>query len=343
MRVSTEQLARELQRGLKPLYTVVGGEPLLALEAADRIRAAARAAGHTDREILVSESGFDWKRLAMAGREQSLFATRTLVEVRIPTGKPGVEGAAALQAFCADLPSDTLALVTLPGLDWRALKAEWVAALDRAGVLVEAQPIARTRLPEWLKARFELQDQQPADDAVAFIADRVEGNLLAAFQEVQKLALLFPPGRLTLEQVRGAVTNVARYDVFDLGPVALAGDARAFLRMLEGLRGEGAPPTLVLWSLAEAARGLARAQQAQAAGLSGQSLWREAKVWNRALQDALGRAMRRIDPAVATAALAHAARIDRIVKGLAGGNAWDEFARLGLRFAQGPAQGLVAA
>ena len=343
MRCTTEQLARELQRGLKPLYTVLGGEPLLALEAADRIRAAARAAGHADHEVLVSESGFDWKRLAMAGREQSLFATRTLVEVRIPTGKPGVEGAAALAAFCADLPRETLALVTLPGLDWRALKAPWVAALERAGVLVEAQPVARTRLPEWLKARFELQDQQPADDAVAFIADRVEGNLLAAFQEVQKLALLFPPGRLTLEQVRGAVTNVARYDVFDLGPAALAGEARHFLRMLEGLRGEGAPPTLVLWSLAESARALGRIQRAQAAGLTGQSLWREAKVWDRARQEALTRAARRIDPAVAAVALAHAARIDRIIKGIAGGNAWDEFARLGLRFALGPAQGLVAA
>jgi DNA polymerase-3 subunit delta len=343
MRCSTEQLARDITRELKPLYAVLGGEPLLALEAVDRIRAAAREAGHTDREVLVNESGFDWSRLAMAGRAQSLFASKTLIELRIPTGKPGIEGAAAIADWCRNLPSETVSLVVLPGLDWRALKSEWVAALEGAGVLVEAKPVTRARLPEWLKARFELQDQQPAEDAVEFIADRVEGNLIAAFQEVRKLALLFPAGPLTLEQVRGAVLDVARYDTFALGQAALAGDARHYLRMLGGLRGEGAAPPLVLWSLAEEIRALGRVQRAQAAGHTGQSLWREAKVWDRARQDLLTQAARRVPPGAIGPALEHAARIDRAIKGLAGGSVWDEFALLGLRFANGPARALAPA
>ena len=209
MRLPTEQLASQLARELKPLYTVFGDEPLLALEAGDRIRAKARAEGYDEREVLTADSSFKWPQLAMAANSQSLFASRKLLDLRIPNGKPGVEGSAALQTFCKSLPADTITLIYLPEIDWRAQKAGWFEALDHAGMMVEAKAVPRKALPQWLAARLKAQGQDADAEALAFIADRVEGNLMAAFQEVQKLALLFPPGPISFEQIREAVLDVA--------------------------------------------------------------------------------------------------------------------------------------
>ncbi len=334
MKISTEQLHQHLARELKPLYTVFGNEPLLALEASDRIRARARAGGYTEREVLTVDSGFKWNQLALAGNSQSLFATQKLLELRIPTGKPGKEGGEALQAYCQSLPPDTVTLVYVPDLDWRSQKSAWFETLERSGIAVEAKAVLRRALPQWVAGR--LRDQQQEADAATldFIADRVEGNLLAAHQEVQKLALLFPAGPINFDQVREAVLDVARYDVFNLGEIMLEGDPLRVSRVLDGLKGEGTAAPLVLWSLAEEIRAIGKILTGVNAGKPASMMLREARIWGPAHQGAMQNNLKRFTLAQVTEALRHAAVIDRMVKGLIRGDMWDELLQLALRFAR---------
>ena len=334
MRISTEQLQQHLARELKPLYTVFGDEALLGLEASDRVRARARTDGYTERDVLTVDSGFKWSELAFTGNSRSLFATRRILELRVPTGKPGVEGSEALQSYCEGLPPDTITLVVLPAVDWRAQKAGWFEALDRAGMMVEAKPVARKALPEWVAGRLRAQGQEADQETLDFIADRVEGNLLAAHQEVQKLALLFPAGKIAFEQAREAVLDVARYDVFKLGEALLEGDVLHLSRMMDGLRGEGIAPPLVLWAIAEEIRAIGRVLDAVAAGRTPPQLWREAKVWGNSHQNLMQQNHRRYGKEQVEAAITHAARVDRMVKGLIRGDVWDELLQLCLRFAR---------
>lgn len=335
MRISTEQLPQHLTRELRPLYTVFGDEPLLALEAGDRIRTAARGAGYTERVVLTVDSGFKWRDLVMAGSAQSLFSTRKLLELRIPTGKPGVEGAATLQAYCEAPPPDTVTLVALPEIEWRAQKSAWFEALSNSGVIVEAKAIPRKTLPQWIAGRLKAQAQEADAETLDFIANRVEGNLMAAYQEVRKLALLFPPGRITFDQARNAVLDVARYDVFNLGEALLEGEALRLARMLDGLKGEGTAPPLVLWAMCEEIRAIAKLIAGVAAGKSLSMLWREARIWSTAHQNLMQQNLSRFSLAQISEALRHAAAIDRIIKGLAKGDPWDELLHLALRCARG--------
>lgn len=334
MRVLTEQLTQNLARGLAPLYTVFGAEPLLALEAADRIRAQARAEGYSEREVLTAEQHFDWSQLRMSAQARSLFASRRILELRITSGKPGNEGAQALQEFCTRLPDDTLALICLPDIEWKSQKASWFQALEAAGVMVEAREVSRSALPAWLAGRLKAQGQHADDMTLKFIADRVEGNLLAAYQEVQKLALLFLPGKLAFEQVKDAVLDVARYDVFDLGEILLAGDGAQLVRVLDGLRGEGAAQPLVLWAMTEEIRAVGKLISALDAGLALPQAMRAARIWNSARQNLIQRHLKHFTRPQVDAALTHAAAIDRLIKGLSRGDAWDELLQLGLRFAR---------
>jgi|SRR5882672_278335 len=341
MRISTEQLQQHLARELKPLYAVFGDETLLALEASDRIRARARAEGHTERDVLTVDSGFKWSELAFAGNSQSLFASRRVLELRVPTGKPGTEGSEALQSYCEGLPPDTVTLVVLPGIDWRSQKAGWFEALDRAGAVVEAKPVTRKALPEWIAGRLRAQSQEADKETLDFIADRVEGNLLAAHQEVQKLALQFPAGTIAYEQAREAVLDVARYDVFNLGEALLEGNVLHLARMMDGLRGEGVAPPLVLWAIAEEIRAIGRVLDGIAAGRTPPQLWRDVRVWGSTHQQLMQQNCRRFTKEQVEAAIAHAAKVDRMVKGLIRGDVWDELLQLGLRFsAAAPAKSL---
>jgi DNA polymerase III subunit delta len=342
MRITTEQLQQHLARTVQPLYTVHGDEPLLALEAGDRIRAAARAQGYIEREVLTVESGFKWNDLMMAASAQSLFASRKLLELKIPSGKPGVEGSAALQAYSARLPADTVTLIQLPEVDWRSQKSAWFEALASVGVTVEARVVVRKALPLWLAGRLKEQKQHADAEALSFIADRVEGNLMAAHQEVQKLGLLFPPGAITYEQVREAVLDVARYDVFNLGEVMLEGDPVRLSRTLEGLKGEGTAPPLVLWALTEEISALAHITSGAAAGKPIVALIREARIRGAAHQSLVQAHFRRFTAAQITEAIRHAAAIDRMIKGLSKGDVWDELLQLGLRFAQHRAAAVLA-
>lgn len=341
MQIDSEQLDRQLARQLAPLYLVHGEETLLAMEAADRVRAAARQRGHTEREVMIVEPGFDWGRLAQSGASLSLFATRRLLDIRVPTASPGTEGAEALTAHAERLPPDTVTLVSMPRLDRRARESRWFKAMDAAGLVVQAQRITPDRLPGWLAARLEANGHAAAPEVLDFLAGRVEGNLLAARQEVEKLALLLPPGRLTLDDVKAAVLDVARYDVFDLGLAVLEQQPERALRILSGLRAEGAGPPLVLWVLAEDVRTMLRVHAAASRGLPQAQTLRELRVWGER-QTAMQRCLRRVTRATLERALAHAARIDRIVKGVAPGNFWDEIQDLALRIAA-PDNALAAA
>jgi len=343
MQLRPDQLAAALARGLKALYTIHGDEPLLAQEAGDLIRAAARAAGYTERKVFsVSGAHFDWSGLLGASQAMSLFAERQLIEIRIPGGKPGKDGSETLQRYCETLSDDVITIIHLPRLDRQQQGSAWFAAIDSAGVSVRVDPVERKALPQWIAQRLAAQGQrvQEGDAGVqtlAFFADRVEGNLLAAHQELQKIALLYPQGELSFEQIEAAVLNVARYDVFKLGEAVLAGQTARVLRMLDGLRAEGEAPVLVHWTLAEDIRALKRVKDAVAQGKPLPMALRESRVWG-----AKERLFERLVPLLSDHTLAHwveaASVCDGLIKGLKHPHwpldAWDGLKRLALMVTQ---------
>lgn len=330
MLLKGEQLAAHLERELKAVYVVYGDEPLLVIEAADAIRASARRRGFDEREVLTAISGFNWNELHLSAGNMSLFGGRKLIDLRIPTGKPGREGGKAIQDYCARPSPDALLLVTLPGLDWTEEKAAWLKALTEAGVAIKLIPPNLAELPAWIAGRLRRQQQKAGNDALRFIAERVEGNLLAAHQEILKLGLLYPAGELSLQQVQEAVLNVARYDLDGLREALLSGDVARLARTLDGLQQEGEAPPLVLWAITEEVRALAQVKAGQTQGQPVDALLKEARVWG-ARQSLFKRALPRVTEAAANAALEDAARIDRMIKGIGGGDVWTEFLRLGLR------------
>jgi DNA polymerase III subunit delta len=320
MQLRLDALEPHLARGLLGLYVVYGDEHLLAQEACDRIRAAARAAGYTDRSVFTVERSFDWSSLLGASQSMSLFGDRQLVELRIPSGKPGKEGAEALKTLAASANPDVLMLVTLPRLDAATQKSAWFTALADSGVALKIDPVERAQLPNWIGQRLAQQGQRvaPGDDgrrALQFVSERVEGNLLAAHQEIQKLGLLYPQGVLSFEQIHDAVLNVARYDVFKLNEAMLTGDVARLARMLDGLRGEGEASVLVLWAVVEEIRTLLRIKRGVAAGKPLAMLLRENRVWGPR-ERLIGPALSRLTDAALERGLTLAARLDRQVKGL---------------------------
>jgi DNA polymerase III subunit delta len=329
VQLRAEQLEAQLARDLSPIYAIHGDEPLIALEAADAVRAAARKRGFTEREVFEPARGFDWSELAHSLASLSLFGGRKIVELRLPGGKPGPQGAEAIAGYCERPASDILLLVSLPRLDRQSQGSAWFGALSRAGVVVDVWPVERARLPAWIAERLGRQRQRAPREALEFLADRVEGNLLAAHQEVQKLALLAPEGELALEVVREVVANVARYDAYTACEAMLAGDGARYVRVIDGLKSEGEAPTLVLWALSEELYALARIQAGAAAGRSIDDLLRENRVWGPR-QRPMKAAATRVAPQAVQSALAQAARIDRAIKGVGPGEPWDEFLKLGL-------------
>ena len=323
MQTSLANLSQQLQRGLAPLYALHGDEPLLQQEAADAIRAAARAQGYTERSsFAVAGAHFDWGAVLAAGGSLSLFSDKQIVEVRIPSGKPGKEGSAALQhiAQVAKGNDSTLTLVLLPRLDKATRTSAWFGALENNGVTVQIDPVERAALPQWLAQRLAAQGQrvvagEEGQRTLTFFADRVEGNLLAAHQEVQKLALLHPPGELAWAQVEAAVLNVARYDVFKLSEAVLAGQLLRVQRMLDGLQAEGEAAVLVHWALAEDIRGLKRVKDAMNAGRPLPMALRENRIWG-AKERLYERILPRLSDASAARLLQSAHLVDGVVKGL---------------------------
>ena len=323
MQVAANQLGAHLQRGLKSLYTLHGDEPLLVQEAADAIRAAARAQGYTERTShTVAGAHFDWSEVLAAGGSLSLFAERQIVEIRIPSGKPGKDGSAALQQLAQDAQGNesTLTLVMLPRLDKLTKTGAWFGALESFGVTVAIEPVERPALPAWIAQRLAAQQQRVAageagQRTLQFFADRVEGNLLAAHQEIQKLALLYPAGELSFEQVESAVLNVARYDVFKLSEAVLSGQVARVQRMLDGLRAEGEAEVLVHYALSEDIRALKRVKDAVVSGRPLPMVLREQRIWG-GRERLFERVLPRLGQAELTELLHAAHLVDGIVKGL---------------------------
>jgi DNA polymerase-3 subunit delta len=334
VKLAPERLAAHLAAKLAPLYAVFGDEPLLVIEASDAIRKAARVQGFAEREVLVASPGFRWDALAIAAGNLSLFGGDKLIDLRIPNGKPGKEGGEALTRFCEKIGAGAglVMLITLPQLEWQQRKSAWFEAISEAGVMLELNAPPLADLPRWLEGRLARQRQHAGRDALQFIAAHVEGNLLAAHQEVQKLALLYAEGEVSLPQVEDAVLNVARYDVGKLRDALLEGDKARLVRLIEGLKAEGAAPLLLLWAVTEEARALARVATGTLRGRPQAQLLRENRVFGHREQGFL-RALHRLDAAACREMLRHAADIDRMAKGVLKGNVWDELTRLGLRFA----------
>ena len=342
MQLALPQLQAHLQKGLRSLYTLHGDEALLVQEAADAIRAAARQQGYTERSVhVVSGAHFDWSEVLAAGGSMSLFAERQILEIRVPTGKPGKEGSPMIQqlAQSAEGNDSTLTLFILPRLDGPTKKGAWFGALEQFGVSLQIDSLDRAQLPQWIAQRLKLQNQsvasgQDGQNCLQFFADRVEGNLLAAHQEIQKLSLLYPAGELTHAQVESAVMNVARYDVFKLSEAVLAGQVARVQRMLDGLQAEGEAAVLVHYTLSEDIRALKRVKDAMAEGRPLPMALREQRIWG-----AREKLFERVLPKLSTARLAqllkNAHQVDGIVKGLKVADwptdPWQALQRLALR------------
>lgn len=327
MQLVAVQLAGHLQKGLRSLYTLHGDEPLLIQEAADAIRAEARKQGYTERSsFTVAGAHFDWGEVLAASGSLSLFADKQIIEIRIPSGKPGKDGSVMIQQLASQAAAsgssdaDTLTLVMLPRLDKLTKQGAWFAALENSGVTIAIEPVERAALPQWIAQRLQAQGQRVAagiegQQTLQFFTDRVEGNLLAAYQEIQKLGLLHPAGELSLAQVESAVLNVARYDVFKLSEAVLGGQPARVQRMLDGLQAEGVAEVLVHWAIAEDIRALKRVKDALSAGRPMPMALREQRIWG-----VKERLFERVLPQLTTPLLADllgaAHTVDGIVKGL---------------------------
>jgi len=334
-------LAKE-QHSFKPLYIFSGDEPLLMMEAIDALRALARTGGFTEREVLVQDRYFDWAALINAGQTMSLFGDKRFVELRMPTGKPGRDGAESLKHFAEQINNtgngvDTIICIILPRLDSKTKSSAWFSALDEAGMAIQIDSIDRLALPHWIGQRLKKQSQEveaseSGQRALQFMSDQVEGNLIAAHQEIQKLALLYPAGQLSEEQIRSAVLKVARYDIFELTESMLSGDAARLNRMLDGLQGEGEPLPLILWSVSDELRTLHKVQSALLAGDALANLLRNYRIWGKR-EKLYPVALKRIAPKKLKQAMVLAANLDKQVKGLLvrdlPSNPWDGLRLIG--------------
>jgi DNA polymerase III subunit delta len=327
MRIAPQQLASHLEKGLKPLYLLTGDEPLAQRECLDVLRAAGRAEGYDERTGFTVERNFNWQQLTAFGQSSSLFASRRLLELSIPSGKPGAEGGKALQALAEAPMADTVMIVMLPALDRDGKNSAWFAALERAGVVLVLEEVEAGRLPQWIAQRLAAQGQQTDAETLEFIAHQVEGNLLAAHQEIQKLGLLYPAGQLASEQVREAILNVSRYDAFQLGEAVLAGDVERTVRILQGLQDEGAQPVAVMNPLMWVLRPLVRVKQAESRGENIAAAMQAARIYGDR-QVLTKRALSRLSLRQLQAALLKLSEIDKTAKGLMQGDAWLEISRL---------------
>lgn len=327
MRLPFDQLEQHLAQDLRPLYVLTGDEPLALKEGVDAVRAAARKRGYAERQSYTAERYFDWQQLRTGSQSISLFASQRLLEIHIPSGKPGTDGSKALQEFAARLPADTVTLVTLPKLDKPGQTSAWFSALEKAAVIVSLQTVEIAQLPRWIGRRLQAQGQQADEATLEFLANQVEGNLLAAHQEIQKLGLLYPAGPLDGEAVREAVLNVSRHDVFQLGDALLDGDPARTAKILQGLEAEGVQPLALLGVLVWLLRGVTRVKLAERNGENLANAMQQAKIWGDR-QAQVKRMLGRVSLRQLQAAIQKMAEIDKISKGVAAGKPWLEISRL---------------
>ena len=327
MQLDSNQLKQHLLKTLAPLYVLVGDEPLALSECLDSIRGAARKAGADERNSYIVERNFNWQQINQFAQALSLFSALRILEIHIPNGKPGVEGGKALVELSANLIPDTTTIIVLPTLERDAKNSAWFGALQKAGVVIDLKEISPSHLPQWLAARLALQNQSTDAISLAFIAHQVEGNLLAAHQEIQKLALLHPAGEISHEAVREAVLNVSRFDAFQLGDAVLAGDAARVTAILQGLQDEGEQVIAVMNPLMWVLRPLVRIKQAESRNENILNAMTNARIYGDR-QNLVKRALTRLSLRQLEAALQKLCDIDKTAKGMMQGDAWLELSRL---------------
>lgn len=318
-----EQLAGSLKKGLAAVYIISGDEPLLIQEACDELRKFARKAEFTEREVHHVERGFDWNQLIDSANALSLFAEKKIIELNIPTGKPGTEGSKALQLYCDNINPDNLLLICSGKLDQNQQRSKWFKALEKNGHSVQVWPVKAPQLPHWIKQRLSQSGLDADPQAIDVLCARVEGNLLAAAQEIEKLKLLTDGGRIDAETMSNVVANSARYDIFDLADKALSGQAEACVRTLQGLKSEGTDAIPVLWALAREIRSLNQISHAQTQGQSFDWAAKNAGVWDKR-KPLVGNALKRLNPAQLELLLRKANGIDKAAKGMRKADAWGE-------------------
>jgi DNA polymerase III subunit delta len=327
MRLAANQLNQHLQKTLSQFYVLVGDEPLAQSECLDAIRAAARKAGADERTSFIVERNFNWQQINQFSQSMSLFSSLRILEISIPSGKPGVDGGKAVIELATNLIPDTTTIFILPALEREAKNSAWFGALQSASTLIELNEIAPSQLPAWLAGRLSTQNQSTDAASLAFIAHQVEGNLLAAHQEIQKLGLLHPAGEISADAVRESVLNVSRYDAFQLGESVLAGDAARTSRILQGLQDEGENPVAVMNPLMWVLRPLVRIKQAEARGENILNAMTNARIYGDR-QNLVKRALTRLSLRQLEAALHKLCDIDKTAKGVMQGDAWLELSRL---------------
>ncbi len=328
MQLRPEQLGNQLEKQLLPVYLVSGDETLLIQECCDLIRARARQAGCSERQLVhIGNKKSDWDALLHGASEMSLFAERKLIELRIPSGKPGADGSKALAAYLDMASGDDVLLVVAGKIDKQSQNSKWYKALDKAGATVQVWPIKSSELPRWMQQRLHAAGLQIDTDALQLLCERVEGNLLAAVQEIEKLKLLATDNHISVDTVTAAVADNARYNVFGLADSALSGDASASLRMLHGLRGEGTEPTVALWALAREIRTLYDARTDCDKGSSPQQALGARRVWKSRMAVMQSALSRHSSDSLADL-IQQAALTDGSIKGYADGNPWDRLERL---------------
>jgi DNA polymerase-3 subunit delta len=279
LKINANQLTPHLQKNLAPCYLVTGDEHLLVDEALDAIRAAAREKGFISRELHIASQGFDWAQLRNSSSNLSLFAEKRIIELRLPTGKPGRTGGPAIIDLVDKTDPELMLIVSAPKLDRSAQSSKWAKSIDAKGVNIPVWPIGVRELPGWIAERMRRAGLQPDRGAVALIADRVEGNLLAAGQEIEKLRLILGEGKVSADDVGSAVANSSRFDVFKLVDAALTGDAKRALKILFGLRAEGVEPVIVVWALTRELRTLASLTDTVSQGMDLASGMQKTGVW----------------------------------------------------------------
>ena len=328
MRLKAEQLSSHLSQGpVAPIYLISGDEPLLVQEAVDTIRATAKTQGYTERELLHAEAGFDWNVVLTEANSLSLFSDKKILEIRIPNGKPGEKGSKTLQEYIANPSDDTLILIITPKLDANATRSKWVKSIEGCGVFMQLWPVTDNQLPQWISRRLQQAGIQASRQAVSILAERVEGNLLAAVQEIEKLKLLIPEGELDSNTMSTIVADSARFNVFSLVDKAMQGEAQSACRTLRGLREEGTEPTVILWALTRELRTLLKASDALAAGDHLDWVLKNLGVWEKR-KPLIKNAIRRLSINQLRQMLKLAGGIDRAIKGMRTASPWDDLTTL---------------
>lgn len=328
MRLTVSQFPAHLGKILAPLYVIAGEEPLLIMEALDALRAAARKQGHSERQTLEADRYFKWEQLAEACASLSLFASRRIIEVNLPSGAPGVEGGKALQALAKTPPQDVLFILTCGEIEYRNRQGAWYSALETAGAALYVEPVKGAELPAWIAARFKAAAMQVEPDAIQLLAERTEGNLLACAQDIEKLKLLHPGQRITADLLARAVADSARFEAFDLNDRWLVGDAEGSVRSLSRLREEGTAILEILGAVAFGLRQLAKAAGVYAQSRDANIACERAGIFNKKARPGYIKALPRTRPVEALAWLSRCARIDQQAKSGHEAAAWEDLLTL---------------